>query len=154
VDTIANLDETISQIRTTIFQLHRDTAAVESDLRGRVLDVVTEVAPALGFTPSIRFSGPLQTTVPSSLADDLVAVLREALSNIARHARAGSTHVVITVDTRLTLTVVDDGTGFQPGTRRSGLVNLQARAQRHRGTLDVAQNDPDGTRLTWTVPIP
>src|SRR5581483_9240454 len=77
VDTIANLDETISQIRTTIFQLHRTTGAVESDLRGRVLDVVTEVASALNFTPSIRLSGPLQTTVPTDLADDLVAVLRE-----------------------------------------------------------------------------
>jgi signal transduction histidine kinase len=111
VDTIGNLDETISQIRTTIFQLHRDTGAVESDLRGRVLDVVTEVAPALGFAPSIRLSGPLQTTVPIGLADDLVAVLREALSNIARHARAASAHVALTVDTKLTLVVVDDGVG-------------------------------------------
>jgi signal transduction histidine kinase len=154
VDTIGNLDETISQIRTTIFQLHRDTGAAESGLRGRVLDVVTEVAPALGFTPTIRFSGPLQSTVRDDLADDLVAVLREALSNIARHAQAASAQVTIGVDSQLVLMVDDDGVGFQPGTRRSGLANLQTRAERHRGTLNVAENDPTGTRLSWSVPIP
>ena len=153
VDTIGNLDETISQIRTTIFQLHRATGAVESGLRGRVLDVVTEVAPALGFTPSVRLSGPLQTTVPADLADDLVAVLREALSNIARHAQAASSHVDITVSTQLVLVVVDDGVGIQPTTRRSGLTNLETRAERHRGKLEIAENDPTGTRLTWSVPL-
>jgi signal transduction histidine kinase len=150
LDTIGNLDATISQIRTTIFQLHRTTGTIESGLRGRVLDVLTDVAPALGFTPSIRFSGPLQATVP----DELVAVLREALSNVARHARARSTQVDITVHAQLTLVVVDDGIGFRPGTRRSGLVNLQTRAERHQGTLNVATNAPAGTRLSWSAPIP
>jgi signal transduction histidine kinase len=155
VDTIGNLDDTISQIRTTIFQLHRDTGAVESaDLRGRVLDVVAEVAPALGFTPSVRLAGPLQTTVPAGLADDLVAVLQEALSNIARHAQAGSAHVDITVNTQLVVIVLDDGIGIQPTTRRSGLANLQTRAERHRGTLTITENVPTGTRLTWSVAIP
>lgn len=153
-DTIGNLDETINQIRTTIFQLHRAAGPAESDLRGRVLDVVTEMAPALGFTPSVRFVGPLQTTVPADLADDLVAVLREALSNVARHARADASHIAITVDGRLTVVVTDDGTGIRPGTRLSGLANLQSRAERHRGTLAVTANDPAGTRLSWSVPIP
>ena len=154
VDTITNLDETISQIRTSIFQLGRVAEATVTDLRGRILDVLTEIGPALGFSPSTRFAGPLQTAVPDDIADDLVAVLREALTNIARHARARSAYIQVTVHDRLTLDVVDDGIGVQPTTRRSGLVNLQARAERHHGTLQVIPHDPAGTRLSWSVPIP
>jgi signal transduction histidine kinase len=153
-EVIANLDETISQIRTTIFQLHHVTGAVASGLRGRLLDVVADVAPALGFTPETRFSGPLQATVPDEIADDLVAVLREALSNIARHAGAQAVRIDLSVHDQLTLNVDDDGIGIGPITRCSGLANLQARAERHRGTMTVAPHDPAGTRLSWSVPIP
>ena len=154
VDTITNLDETISQIRTSIFQLERVAGAEVADLRGRILDVLADLEPALGFSPSTRFSGPLQATVPDDVADDLVAVLREALTNIARHARAGSAQVRITVRDQLTLDVIDDGVGVQPTMRRSGLANLQARAEHHHGSLRVTSNAPTGTRLSWSVPIP
>ncbi len=152
--TIGDLDDTISQIRTTIFELHHVMGSPEDGLRGRVLDVVADVGPALGFVPATRFTGPLHTVVPRDIADDLVAVLREALSNVARHARAGSAQVDITVHEVLVLDVVDDGVGVPPTTRRSGLANLQARAERHGGTLSVLPNDPAGTRLSWSVPIP
>lgn len=154
VGTIGDLDDTITQIRTTIFQLQHVAGGSGTDLRGRVLDVLADVGPALGFTPTTRFTGPLHAVVPDDVADDLVAVLREALSNVARHARAGSAHVDISVHEVLTLDVVDDGVGVPPTTRRSGLANLQARAERHRGTLRVLPNDPTGTRLSWSVPIP
>jgi signal transduction histidine kinase len=154
VDTITNLDETISQIRTSIFQLERVAGAEVADLRGRMLDVLADLEPALGFSPSTRFSGPLQASVPDDVADDLVAVLREALTNIARHARAGSAQIRVTVHDQLTLDVIDDGIGVQPTMRRSGLANLQTRAEHHHGSLRVAPNDPTGTRLSWSVPIP
>ena len=154
VGTIRDLDDTITQIRTTIFQLHRVGGGADTDLRGRVLDVLTDVKPALGFTPTIRFTGPVHAVVPDDMADDLVAVLREALSNVARHAGAGSAQVSLSVHDQLTLDVVDDGIGLPSATRRSGLANLQTRAERHRGTLTVLPNDPKGTRLSWAVPIP
>jgi signal transduction histidine kinase len=153
VENITILDQTISQIRTTIFQLHRDTGAVASGLPGRVLDVVADVTPALGFSPETRFTGPLQSTVPDDVTDDLVAVLREALSNVARHANARSAAVEISVHDELTLRVIDDGVGIPASTRRSGLANLQTRAERHGGTLRVGGGEQGGTCLSWTVPI-
>ncbi|MBW0117791.1 sensor histidine kinase [Pseudonocardia abyssalis] len=152
-ESITNLDQTISQIRTTIFQLHRTTGTVASGLRGRVLDVLADVAPALGFHPETRFSGPLQSSVPDDVADDLVAVLREALTNIARHANAHSAAVDLSVHDELTLRVVDDGTGIPATGRRSGLANLAARARRHGGTLHVTRGEQRGTELSWSVPI-
>jgi signal transduction histidine kinase len=152
-ENITNLDQTISQIRTTIFQLHRASGAVASGLRGQVLDVLTEVTPALGFSPETRFTGPLQSAVPDDIGEDLLAVLREALSNIARHANAESAAVDISVHDVLTLHVVDDGIGIPAITRRSGLANMAARAERHGGTLHVTRGDRAGTELAWTVPI-
>jgi signal transduction histidine kinase len=152
-ENITNLDQTISQIRTTIFKLHRASGAVTSGLRGRILDVLTEVTPALGFSPEIRFTGPLQSVVPNDIGEDLLAVLREALSNIARHANAESAAVDISVHDVLTLHVVDDGIGIPAITRRSGLANMAARAERHGGALRVTRGDRAGTELAWTVPI-
>ena len=152
-ENITNLDQTISQIRTTIFQLHRATGAVASGLRGLVLDVVADVTPALGFSPETRFTGPVQSSVADDIGDDLLAVLREALSNIARHAHAGSAAVEISVHDELTLRVVDDGIGFPATTRRSGLANMAARAEHHGGALHVTRGDRAGTTLSWTVPI-
>jgi signal transduction histidine kinase len=151
---IIDLDDTISQIRTTIFQLHRATGAVASGLRGQVLDVLADVTPALGFSPETRFTGPVQTTVPDDIGEDLLAVLREALSNIARHAHASSAAVEISVHDTLTLRVTDDGIGIPATTRRSGLANMAARAERHGGALHTTRGDRAGTTLSWTVPIP
>jgi signal transduction histidine kinase len=153
-ENITNLDQTISQIRTTIFQLHRATGAVASGLRGQVLDVLADVTPALGFSPETRFTGPVQTTVPDDIGEDLLAVLREALSNIARHAHASSAAVEISVHDTLTLRVTDDGIGIPATTRRSGLANMAARAERHGGALHTTRGDRAGTTLSWTVPIP
>jgi signal transduction histidine kinase len=118
-----------------------------------VLDVLADVTPALGFSPATRFTGPLQSTVPNDVTDDLVAVLREALSNIARHANARSAAIEISVHDELTLRVTDDGVGIPATTRRSGLANLQTRAERHGGTLSVDPGERAGTCLSWTVPI-
>jgi signal transduction histidine kinase len=83
----------------------------------------------------------------------VVAVLREALTNIARHAGARTAQIDLSAHDELTLVVVDDGVGIGPTTRRSGLANLRARAERHRGTLTVLPHDPAGTRLSWSAPI-
>ncbi|MHA6794281.1 GAF domain-containing protein [Pseudonocardia bannensis] len=151
--TVRDLDNTVSQIRTAIFQLHQMPQAQPHGLRARLLDVATDVASALGFTPAVRFAGLLDDTVPDDVAEDLLAVLREALSNIARHAQARSAEVDVTArPDRLTLDVRDDGVGMGPSTRRSGLANLRRRAERHGGTLTLTPCKPSGTLLSWSVP--
>jgi signal transduction histidine kinase len=152
--TIYDLDETISEIRITIFQLHRGSGDGDNGLRARLLDIVGEVTSAMGFAPDVRF-GELDTlTVPDMIADDLVAVLREALTNVARHAGAAAARATVTVsDGLLTLEVSDDGIGMNGSTRWSGLASLRVRAERHDGRFTVTTGKPAGTRLSWSVPL-
>jgi signal transduction histidine kinase len=148
---IDDLDDTISQIRTTIFALQQTRRNDPDSTRARLLDVVTDARQTLGFEPALRFSGPLDT-VRGDVVDDVVAVLREALSNVARHARARSVEVTVTVtDGRLTLAVGDDGIGFTETGRSSGLANLRQRAERHGGTFTIRAAGPAGTVLTWSA---
>jgi signal transduction histidine kinase len=151
--TVSDLDDTIRQIRTTIFEL-QPTAATAAGTRARLLDVIAEQASALGFSPTTRFTGILDT-LPADITEDLAAVLREALANIARHAAARSADVDLTATAdRVTLTVADDGAGIRPTNRRSGLANLQRRAERRGGTFAVAPRRLSGTELSWSVPLP
>jgi signal transduction histidine kinase len=152
LSTVQDLDATISQIRTTIFELHDMPRADPAGLRARVLDVVADATKALGFEPVVRFEGPVET-LPSDLADDLVAVAREALANVARHARAGTAEVELSAFAeQVRLLVHDDGVGFTPGSRSSGLTNMRKRAERRGGTLDVGSRVPRGTSVVWSVP--
>jgi signal transduction histidine kinase len=111
------------------------------------------VAPALGFEPGVRFTGVIEGQVSDEIVDDLEAVLREALTNVARHARARSADVEFAVTSEsVTLEIRDDGIGIGDTTRSSGLGNLRARAERRGGTLAVLADTPAGTRLCWSVP--
>jgi signal transduction histidine kinase len=150
--TVADLDATISQIRTTIFQLHDLPRTDPEGMRARVLAVAAEAGTALGFEPAVRFTGTLDT-LPTDIAEDLVAVVREALTNVARHARARTAEVDLTArPDHLVLTVRDDGVGLAPGTRNSGLANMRRRAERHGGTFDIGPGEPTGTVVTWSIP--
>jgi signal transduction histidine kinase len=154
VSTVQDLDATISQIRTTIFELHDLPRADPAGLRVRLLDVVGDATKALAFEPVVRFEGAVDT-LPADLAEDLVAVAREALANVARHARAGTAEVELSARAaQVCLAVHDDGIGFTPGSRSSGLTNMRRRAERHGGTLEVAARVPRGTIVTWAVPHP
>lgn len=100
----------------------------------------------------VRFSG-LVDALPEAVADDLIAVLREALTNAARHAAATAVEVGLTAGGRqVTLDVSDNGVGIGEATRRSGLDNIRHRAERHGGGLTV-DSEGDGTHLVWTVPL-
>jgi signal transduction histidine kinase len=150
--TIADLDATIAQIRTSIFALQQNPQTPPRGLRARLLDLVTELTPVLGFAPAVRFSG-LLDCLPDQTAEDLLAVLREALTNIARHAHAHTADVDLSGRPQwLTLDIRDDGTGLGDTTRRSGLTNLRHRAQHHGGTLTLTPCDPTGTCLSWSIP--
>jgi signal transduction histidine kinase len=151
---VDELDQTIKEIRTTIFGLQAFGVPDYSSLRARVVGVVDQATPALGYVPSLRFEGLIDTKVPMWLSDHVVAVTREALSNVARHAHARMVEVKLSVTADdVTLLVEDDGVGIPRTGRRSGLRNMEARATAHGGRLALRPRDPSGTRLEWTVPL-
>ncbi|MFY0407410.1 GAF domain-containing protein [Solicola sp. PLA-1-18] len=150
---IEDLDQTIGQIRTSIFALRGDDGPV-ARLRTRVLHVLRDVAPVTGSTPSARFEGAVDATIVDDLADDVLAVVREAATNAGRHAQASHVQVLVAVDaTHVRVVVEDDGVGLGATERRSGLANLQARAHVRGGRFSLGDATPAGTRLTWTAPI-
>ncbi|MFF8729264.1 GAF domain-containing protein [Streptomyces sp. NPDC015171] len=152
---VDDLDETIKIIRSTIFGLRAREGTADSGLRARVVRTVGAAAPVLGFAPSVRMEGLVDTDVPAGTADHVVAVLSEALTNIARHARAGRAQVLLTAaGGEVCLTVTDDGVGIAPGGRRSGLRNMAERAEELGGRLEIAGPDDGGTTLAWRVPLP
>ena len=150
---VDDLDDTIRQIRSTIFALQA-TGEDDPTLRSRLYGVVDGVAESLGFAPAVRLDGLLDTVVGQAAGDNAVAVLREALSNVARHAHASHVDVsVIAADGELLLQVVDDGVGIPATGRRSGLANMAARAERLGGRFEFRSRDGGGTLLEWRVPL-
>jgi signal transduction histidine kinase len=150
---VDDLDDTIRELRSTIYSLQAPQGETES-LRARVLQAVDAATDLLGFAPSLRMDGLVDTLVPDDVAEHLLAALREALSNAAKHSSARSVEVTVAVGEDITLSVVDDGVGLGETPRRSGLANLAARAAQLGGRLDVGTEDGRGTALTWRVPIP
>ncbi|MEU5979296.1 GAF domain-containing protein [Streptomyces sp. NPDC047315] len=153
---IDDLDDTIKIIRSTVFGLReRQSPVGVPGLRARAVRAVEKAAPALGFTPALRMEGLVETDVPAAVADHVVAVVGEGLTNVARHARATRAEVLIQVaERKLTVRITDDGVGIEPVEHRrcSGLRNLAERAEALGGALHVHPDD-DGTRLTWQVPL-
>jgi len=148
------LDTVIRDIRETIFDLNRGPSS-NLDLRQRIGAVLSEAADQLGFEPELAYRGPFETAVDEEMAGHLLAVLREALSNTARHARAGSVEVGVSADAAfVVLTVTDDGVGLS-GTGRSGngLGNMAERARHLGGRFEIGTADPRGTALEWRVPV-
>jgi signal transduction histidine kinase len=130
-------------------------------VRTQVLGVIAEVRPMLRSEPQVEFAGPVDSVIPEPVVDDLLAVLREALTNIARHAYADTVQIRLSASPDETrLEVVDDGVGLGDTSRRSGLANLRERAALRGGALKIdspanpALPHKPGTRIDWTVPLP
>jgi signal transduction histidine kinase len=151
---VGDLDKTIKEIRSTIYALQRSDRSPSSSLRARIVELIEELTPAVGFTPTLRLEGLVDTRVSKDVAADLLPVLREALSNVARHAKASHADVSVVVDDEwVTLMVSDNGVGIPAEGRRSGLANLEARARSLGGTF-VAHSVPEGgAELVWRVPV-
>jgi signal transduction histidine kinase len=152
-DVVRQLDDTVRDIRTTIFDLHT-TGSTQNDesLRRRVLDIVTETATDV-LQPTVRMSGAVDSLVTGELAADIEAVVREGVSNAARHS--GGPHVTVTLDVAddVVVEVVDDGRGIDERAARSGLRNLEDRARRRGGRATVEALPDGGTRLRWSAPL-
>jgi signal transduction histidine kinase len=150
---VSDIDDTIRQIRTSIFQL-REASDSARTLRVAVLQVVSEVTPLLGFHPSVQFSGPIDTLADEAVIADVEAVVREAMTNAARHARSTEVLVVVKAQANeLVVQVSDNGVGLGEPQRRSGLDNLSRRATQLGGKLTMTRRDAGGTQLQWTIPI-
>lgn len=150
LDHIEAIDATIRRIRTTIFHVRHRTD--DAGLRQRLITVLADLRPEWGPTARIDFSGPLDTGVAPGLAEDVVAVVREALANVVRHASASNVRVLVQLaDDELVVEVTDDGAGITDTGRRSGLGNLRRRAEAHAGTLELSVPPGGGTLLRWTA---
>lgn len=148
--TIEDLDTTIKEIREAIFALESSPGA---GLKSKVKETVASAAENLGFKPSVTFRGQADRDIPLQVQIEAAAVLREALSNAARHSRATRVDVLITVEDDLTMLVSDNGIGIGEPSRLSGIANARARAGLLGGRLDVTSAPGQGTRFRWRVPL-
>ena len=148
---VKDVDDTIRDIRATIFELQTQ---VGQTLRGDLQALAREYVAPLGFSPTMRTSGPLDTVVPDVLREQLLPVVREALSNVARHAQATRAEVEVVVDGDLLyVTVIDDGVGLGHDVRQSGLRNARERARLLGGDLELSPAEPHGLVLRWHAPL-
>lgn len=149
---IGDLDDTIKDIRRTIFAL--GVLDESADVQVEVERVVERAGATMKLRPRLRIEGPLRSSVDTELAPDLLAVLSEALTNVSRHAHASSVDVHVVADAeRIVVRVADDGVGMHRDRVQSGLVNMRARAERHGGDLVVQSEPGRGTTLVWSVPL-
>jgi signal transduction histidine kinase len=151
---VDDLDTTVRDVRAAIFELHTARMAGRS-IRQELIGLCSESSRVLGFEPVIRFDGPIDAAVDDSLADELLAVLREALTNVSKHAKASSAEVSVEArDSMLTARVTDNGVGYRGDSATGrGVVNLRVRATRLDGDFEIAEMSSGGTMLTWRVPL-
>jgi Signal transduction histidine kinase len=149
---VDDLQDVVRDIRTAIFDLHGGEAG-STKLRERLHRAVVEIAGDGPVHTTVRMSGPLGVVEPA-LADHAEAVVREAVSNVMRHAQAKSMALTVSVGDDLTIDVTDDGIGIPDMVARSGLHNLAERALAANGALRVDTTLTGGTRLVWSVPLP
>jgi signal transduction histidine kinase len=148
---VEDIDRTIRRIRTSIFELRGNLGPQQQGgLRQRVLEIASELTPTLGFAPHVAFAGAVDIVLGDELADDVIACVRESLTNVAKHA--GATNVMVDValaGKELALTISDDGTGPGDSTRSSGTANLRSRAEKWRGSFKIGPGSTGGTVVTW-----
>jgi len=151
---VGQLDETIMEIRQTIFDLHINSS--QASIGGRISQEVISASIVLGFEPRLTLVGPLDSIIAPVIADHLLAVVREGLSNCVKHARATEIDIRVAIDAPgLVCEVIDNGKGYELGSRTSGIANLQSRAAELGGELEVGArpDEQPGTWLRWSVPL-
>jgi signal transduction histidine kinase len=153
---VDDIDRAIRRIRTSIFALRGSLVPGPGDgLRQRILEIASDVTPLLGFPPTVAFAGLVDTIGDASLVEDVVACVRESLTNVGRHAEASSASLdVELVGDQLLVRVVDNGVGMPAEAgRSSGLANLRTRAEKRGGSLSVSPRSGGGTVLEWRATV-
>lgn len=150
---VDDLDRAIRRIRTSIFALHNDTAA-RSDLRQSLLELMSSLAPSLGFRPSLAISGLVDMSLSRTACSEVIGCVRGLLGSVAEHARATAAAVEVQlIGSALTVTVSDNGTCSVDDRRAEGLADLRKTAERRHGVLTLAPAPDRGTVATWTVEV-
>jgi signal transduction histidine kinase len=147
---VDDLDRTIAEIRAAIFELHLEETGSPTSLRRQLTELVRQITEGSGLRRDVRTRGAVEE-LPHELVPDLLAVVRELVTNVVRHAAARRVTVTVRVDDDVRVVVTDDGRGLRPGVR-SGLANLAARAERRGGRLTAAGRR-SGTQVFWSVPL-
>jgi signal transduction histidine kinase len=152
---VTDIDETIRQVRSSIYEL--GSTDDNSGARAQVLSLVRSLNPVVGFEVRVSFDGPIDTAISDEVCEHLLATIREALTNVGRHARATRAGLALRVGAGVCrLEVTDDGGGPQPSTGSEGglgLVNLKRRAEGLGGTMALEASPTGGTCLVWQVPV-
>ncbi len=149
---VSKLDDVIRSIRALIFDIRSDGDS-HYDLRTRIVEIATSLIPSLGFEPSVAFVGPVDR-IPEDLHEHVLAVTRESLTNVARHAEADAASIEVNAtDGYVTIVVTDDGIGLpEEPARRSGHTNLAERARFANGSFVLETHPSGGTTVVWRSP--
>ena len=153
---VDEMDQAIADIRTTVFSPHSRSPLTAPSLRGQIVAIADEMTPMLGFPPAIRLGTGLDDNLTTEQGEHLLTVLREAISNVARHTSASQVEVSVEANSALILRVADNGTGIGPNVHRRGLAHISERAELLGGTLHTGPADAKagtGTVLFWGVPL-
>jgi signal transduction histidine kinase len=149
---VQDIDATIEDLRAAIFELHKDPD--RTSLREDVEKVVDEYVDTLGYVPRVELRGPLDSVVPANVRPQLLATVREGLSNVTKHAAASRVDVQIVVLGReVVARITDDGVGISWNGRESGLGNLRSRAGAVGGSVQIQRVQPSGTELEFRAPL-
>jgi len=154
---VDDVDHIISEVRTIVFTL--GPGGRRGALGQELADVVAQASRVLGFTPGLRIEGPVETLLTDEVRTEMMASMREALGNVARHAKATQASVLLEViDDRIAMTVVDNGVGPPDDEAVKlgghGLRNLMSRAAAFGGSCTLSGRDPSegsGAVLRWTA---
>lgn len=151
---VEQLDATVREIRTSIFDLHASEHPEGTSLRRRLLDIVEQLTTESDVAPTMKLSSALDSLVPPQVGEHAEAVLGEALSNALRHSHGDAIRIVVDAsERRLVVEVADNGVGIPPDARRSGLENMEKRARQCDGELFVRNEPEGGTCVLWRVPL-
>jgi signal transduction histidine kinase len=149
---VDDIDASIRDLRAAVFELHHLPG--RSSLRTDVQALVSEYTEPLGFRPRFECSGPIDTVVPEIARPQILAAIRESLSNVVRHAAASEVLLEVAVREDEVITrVSDNGIGVTNPDRRSGLRNLRERAEALGGSAQLSDNQPHGTIVEFRFPL-
>jgi signal transduction histidine kinase len=147
---IESIHQIITEIRSTIFEMSPTT---RRPLTETIESIVSLFASAWLAPPVLTLH--IERELPNDLELDVENVIKESLSNAARHARATTVTVDVRVTTtRVDITVQDNGVG--PGgkkRRKAGITSLALRATERGGQYSLTEAENGGTVMQWTCPI-
>ena len=155
-EAINELDNVVRDVRNYIFEL-RPRLVEHHGLEAAIVELVRELEVNTTAHATVELAPRAGEALAEHQEAHLIQVVREVLSNIARHAQPSEVWVrVEQADGFFTLIVDDDGLGFDPAkvVRGHGLNNMQARVDALGGVLEILPRSTGGTRHNVRIPLP